>query len=102
MQRQGIKLIITGIIVIVFSGLERILLFTSFQWSQFVNYNTIVNLTPSSIWNIPQHTLAFGICILLIGVFISIGGIQFFRKQFEIMEQRNAEFESKNDTNDKD
>lgn len=92
-MQNSMKLILSGIFIMVFSGLEKILIFMAYQ-GQGVHDNTILkNLTPSDIWRIPQLTFAFGILILICGIVSLIVKSGFVKTQLELIKIRKEEFE---------
>ncbi|CAM3137893.1 hypothetical protein PALU110988_04170 [Paenibacillus lupini] len=94
MKNLGTKLFITGIFVIVLSGLEKILIYLATP--DFHDNLTLKSMTPSIIWNVTRNTFVFGIVILIIGVLLLVyknGG--FLQKQIETIKTKNKEFEDK-------
>ncbi|WP_027084425.1 hypothetical protein [Cohnella panacarvi] len=95
MKQQSMKLILSGIFVVVFSGLEKILIFMAYQ-GQGVRTNTILkDLTPSEIWRIPHFTFALGLLILACGIIPMMSRIGFIRTQIELIRMRNEEFDKR-------
>lgn len=100
MQKHGLKLILSGIFVIVFSGLEKILIFMTYQGQGVRDNATLKGLTPSHIWMIPSLTFVFGLLILLCGIIPIVARIGFVRTQIELIKIRNEEFDQRHKQDD--
>ncbi|SFB22334.1 hypothetical protein SAMN05216312_104552 [Cohnella sp. OV330] len=94
MKSLATKLIISGILIIVLSGLEKVLIFLSFKGQGVTDTLTLKALTPSIVWNVTESTRTFGIIILIAGAVLLIAGSNFVRNQIKTMKIRNAEFEA--------
>lgn len=97
MQKHGIKFIITGIFVIILSGLEKILIFLAHQGEGIRDNIALENLTPSIVWNVPKTTNTIGILLLIIGTLLIAINSNFLKRQFELIKKRNEEFEKNNE-----
>ena len=67
MKNLGIILIFSGVILMGLSGLEKVLIFTSFTGGVH-QMQAIIDLTPSYIWSITNITFGFGLISIIIGV----------------------------------
>jgi len=67
MTNLGIILIFLGAILMGLSGLEKVLIFTSFTGGVH-QMQAIIDLTPSYIWSITNITFGFGLISIIIGV----------------------------------
>jgi hypothetical protein len=92
-MQNSMKLILSGIFIMVLSGLEKILIYMAHQGQGVHDNTSLINLTPSDIWRIPQLTFAFGIVILVCGIVSLIVKSSFVRTQLELIKKRNEEFE---------
>ncbi len=93
MQKHSMKLILSGIFIIVISGLEKILIFMAYQ-GQGIRTNTLLeDLTPSDIWRIPLLTFVFGLLILVCGIIPMIVRNGFVKTQIELIKMRSQEFD---------
>lgn len=101
MKNLATKLIISGIFITVLSGLEKILIFMSFQGQGVRDSNTLKNLTPSIIWNITQSTKIFGISILIVGILCIFIKRSFISDQMNTIRIRNAEHEAASNQKDR-
>jgi hypothetical protein len=69
MKGLGLVLILSGIILMALSGLEKVLIFSSFNGT--VNeMQAIVDLTPSYIWSITKYTFWFGVTSFIMGLLL--------------------------------
>lgn len=93
MHNLGVKLMLTGIFVIVLSGLEKVLIFMSFQ-GRVTDSISLKALTPSVIWNVTTSTLTFGIVLFVIGVFAVIGQSKFYKQSVEKLKEENKKFKA--------
>jgi ABC-type phosphate transport system permease subunit len=91
MQKHGMKFIITGIFVIILSGLEKILIFLAHHGEGIRDNIALENLTPSTVWNVPKTTNIIGILILIIGTLLIAINSNFLKRQFELIKKRNEE-----------
>lgn len=57
------------------SGLEKIIIFSSFN-GNITQMQTVIDLTPSYIWSIPNYTFGFGLILFILGL------VLFFVKGF--------------------
>jgi hypothetical protein len=94
MQNHGMKFIITGIFIIVLSGLEKILIFLAFQ-GRITDNVSLKNLTPEMVWNVPKSTYTLGILILILGILLIVLNSKFLKKQIELIKKNSAEFNNK-------
>ncbi|MCA1066653.1 hypothetical protein QTG56_00635 [Rossellomorea sp. AcN35-11] len=67
MKNLGLIFILCGVILIGLSGLEKILIFSSFN-GNIHQMQAVVNLTPSYIWSITNYTFGFGLLSLILGL----------------------------------
>ncbi|MCA1062767.1 hypothetical protein QTG56_16085 [Rossellomorea sp. AcN35-11] len=67
MKNLGLIFILCGVILIGLSGLEKILIFSSFN-GNIHQMQAVVNLTPSYIWRITNYTFGFGLLSLILGL----------------------------------
>lgn len=55
-----LNLFVLGILLIALGGFEKIMIFVSLADTVRHNYEAFKNLTPKSIWNIPDYTISAG------------------------------------------
>ncbi|MBY0149517.1 hypothetical protein [Neobacillus niacini] len=69
MKSLGLVFILSGIILMGLSGLEKVLIFTSYN-GNIQEMQAIIDLTPSFIWNITNFTFGFGLISFIIGLLL--------------------------------
>lgn len=92
MKRYGLAFVITGIILIALSGLEKIFIYISLS-DRAGDYKSLKLITPNEIWNITQLTFIFGIVIAIIGLLMP--SWKLIVKQFGSIREENRQFEAK-------
>ncbi|QKY70677.1 hypothetical protein [Lentibacillus sp. CBA3610] len=81
MNKLGLIFIFSGALLMGLSGLEKILIFTSFNGNAH-QMQAIIDLTPSYLWNITNFTFGFGLVSFILGL------INFFRKYlYQVIKQ---------------
>lgn len=63
----GLVLLITGIMLVGLSGLERIIIYVALH-DRVGDYRTLKMITPNEIWNIATLTFTLGILLSIIGL----------------------------------
>lgn|GEM_PF-2567685 len=69
MKPYGLAFLITGILLIALSGLEKILIFSSLS-DRAGDYRGLIMITPNEIWTITELTLIGGIALSVVGLII--------------------------------
>ncbi|MBD3918598.1 hypothetical protein H8B09_07540 [Paenibacillus sp. PR3] len=92
MKTYGLVFLITGIVLIALSGLEKIIIYTSLS-NRAGDYQGLKFIMPNEIWNIPTLTFIFGIVLIIIGLIMPL-----WKKvvnPFGMIREANKEFETK-------
>ncbi len=103
MHKLGSRLLITGILVFVISGFEKILIFLSFQGSGLyssIDSIALKNLTPSIIWNVPIATKNFGIIIIIIGIVLILFETKIIKDSIKLIKKGNEEYKQSSENNE--
>jgi hypothetical protein len=66
----GLALLITGILLIGLSGLEKIIIYVALN-DRVGDYQVLKMITPNEIWNITQLTFIYGILLSIIGLIMT-------------------------------
>ncbi|MFD0675174.1 hypothetical protein [Cohnella sp. GCM10027633] len=90
MKSFGFALLITGILFIGLSGLEKIIIYASLH-DRAGDYQVLKTITPNEIWNVITLTFAFGIILSVIGLIMS--SWRFLVRQNQLIREANRQFE---------
>lgn len=66
MKSLGLVFILSGIILMRLSGLEKVLIFSAYN-GKIHEMQAIIDLTPSDIWSITNYTFGFGLTFSILG-----------------------------------
>jgi hypothetical protein len=69
MKSLGLVFILSGIIFMGLSGLEKVLIFSSYN-GDIHEMQAIIDLTPSYIWSITNHTFVYGLTFSISGLIL--------------------------------
>ena len=78
MKNFGIIFVFMGVIMMVLAGLEKILIFLSYNGNG-IDMTAIKNLTPSYLWNITNFTFWFGLLFFIIGLSVFFEVSKYFK-----------------------
>ncbi|OPA73730.1 hypothetical protein BVG16_26945 [Paenibacillus selenitireducens] len=67
MRSIGLSLLLAGMFLMSLSGLEKILVFVSFQ-GKVSDMTALRDLTPSGLWSITNFTFVGGLVVLVVGL----------------------------------
>jgi hypothetical protein len=69
MKGLGLVFIFSGIILMGLSGLEKVLIFSSYN-GNIHEMQVIIDLTPPYIWSITNYTFGFGLTFSILGLIL--------------------------------
>lgn len=69
MKSLGLVFILSGIILMGLSGLEKVLIFSSYN-GNIHKMQAIIDLTPPYIWSITKYTFGFGLTSSILGLIL--------------------------------